>query len=392
MIQKLRGKTIKGEINMEFSISKNILVDALTKVSKYTAKSNAIPILGGIYVEAKNNTVILVGSNKESTIQMKIDSQDNLSVEKEGAIVIPKTISDIVRKLPNGEICFKLQKKGLLDVSTKNSKFSLNTLSSEEYPNFEQGKFLFQVGIEMADLIQAVEGTYYCAATDDARPALRGIEIKITNKKIAFSATNGHLLSQCRIALENETNEEEKILQAAIVPAKWIHDAIKNFTNDTLTLGFEENAVTLFSTTQYIKTQLIEGNFPDFKPFLEFPQSIVSSFTTNKAELIKGLEQVDIICSTAEPKAAASIMYENSELILSNNNKNQGEVVIKTPTTLNGDKEDIKVGFNVNYLLNHLKSLSGEEVTLGYIGDIKPIILNGNREEEFKLMLPVRLG
>ncbi|MGG2937670.1 hypothetical protein ABEO66_26795 [Bacillus pacificus] len=96
---------------MEFSISKNILVDALTKVSKYTAKSNAIPILGGIYVEAKNNTVILVGSNKESTIQMKIDSQDNLSVEKEGAIVIPKTISDIVRKLPNGEICFKLQKK-----------------------------------------------------------------------------------------------------------------------------------------------------------------------------------------------------------------------------------------------------------------------------------------
>lgn len=85
-------------------------------------------------------------------------------------------------------------------------------------------------------------------------------------------------------------------------------------------------------------------------------------------------------------------MYENSELILSNNNKNQGEVVIKTPTTLNGDKEDIKVGFNVNYLLNHLKSLSGEEVTLGYIGDIKPIILNGNREEEFKLMLPVRLG
>lgn len=244
----------------------------------------------------------------------------------------------------------------------------------------------------MADLIQAVEGTYYCAATDDARPALRGIEIKITNKKIAFSATNGHLLSQCRIALENETNEEEKILQAAIVPAKWIHDAIKNFTNDTLTLGFEENAVTLFSSTQYIKTQLIEGNFPDFKPFLEFPQSIVSSFTTDKAELIKGLEQVDIICSTAEPKAAASIMYENSELILSNNNKSQGEVVIKTPTTLNGDKEDIKVGFNVNYLLNHLKSLSGEEVTLGYIGDIKPIILNGNREEEFKLMLPVRLG
>ena len=89
---------------MKLTIKKDILLDALNKVSKAISTKNLIPVLAGIKFELKKKKLTLTASDNDITIQtvININNDEDIKVEKEGSIIIQgKYILDIVRKLPD---------------------------------------------------------------------------------------------------------------------------------------------------------------------------------------------------------------------------------------------------------------------------------------------------
>ena len=89
---------------MKLTIKKDLLLDALNKVSKAISTKNLIPVLAGIKFELKKKKLTLTASDNDITIQTSIDCNDNddFVIEREGSIIIQgKYILDIVRKLPD---------------------------------------------------------------------------------------------------------------------------------------------------------------------------------------------------------------------------------------------------------------------------------------------------
>ena len=89
---------------MKFTIKKEVLMEAINKVSKAISSRNVIPVLAGIKFELTNKKLILTASDNDITIQTHIDCNDTdiITVKAEGSIIIQgKYISDIVRKLPD---------------------------------------------------------------------------------------------------------------------------------------------------------------------------------------------------------------------------------------------------------------------------------------------------
>ena len=89
---------------MKFTIKKEILLEALNKVSKAISTKNVIPVLAGIKFNLTKKKLTLTASDNDITIETYIDCNDEslINVKQEGCIIIQgKYILDIVRKLPD---------------------------------------------------------------------------------------------------------------------------------------------------------------------------------------------------------------------------------------------------------------------------------------------------
>ena len=89
---------------MKLTIKKELLQDALNKVSKAISTKNLIPVLAGVRFELTKKKLILTASDNDITIQTFIacDNSEDIDVKEEGSILIQgKYILDIVRKIPD---------------------------------------------------------------------------------------------------------------------------------------------------------------------------------------------------------------------------------------------------------------------------------------------------
>jgi len=89
---------------MKLTIKKELLLDALNKVSKAISTKNLIPVLAGIRFDVTKKKLTLTASDNDITIETTIYANDteDFTIEKEGSIIIQgKYILDIVRKLPD---------------------------------------------------------------------------------------------------------------------------------------------------------------------------------------------------------------------------------------------------------------------------------------------------
>ena len=99
---------------MKLTIKKEILLDAINKVSKAISTKNLIPVLAGIKFELNKKKLVLTASDNDITIQTTIDcnNEDEVKVEEEGSIIIQgKYILDIVRKLPDNDVTIVTDEK-----------------------------------------------------------------------------------------------------------------------------------------------------------------------------------------------------------------------------------------------------------------------------------------
>ena len=99
---------------MNFKINKKAFLDALIVSNKALSPTIPLPILSGFYLNVKKESIILVSSDSNISIQIELNNVvDNiLQVFEEGEIVIDsKYILEIVRKIPSSEISIEMTAK-----------------------------------------------------------------------------------------------------------------------------------------------------------------------------------------------------------------------------------------------------------------------------------------
>ena len=211
---------------MKFTIKKEILLDALVKVSKAISTKNLIPVLAGIKFELKKKKLTLTASDNDITIQTTIESvnDEDFRIENEGSIIIQgKYILDIVRKLPDEYINIEVIDELKILIYTENSEFNLNGINKKEYPNISLESNKTHVNINTKTFKTLINQTAFATSSDESRPILTGINIKITGNVFECSATDSYRLAKKQVVLNNLVDENYNI----IVPSKNILEFIK---------------------------------------------------------------------------------------------------------------------------------------------------------------------
>ena len=373
---------------MKFTIKKELLLEALTKVSKAISTKNLIPVLAGVKFELKKKKLVLTASDNDITIQTTIEAnkEEDFRIENEGSIIIQgKYILDIVRKLPEEYINIEVIDDLKILIFTENSEFNLNGISESEYPNIGLEESKKKIDVTADTLKNIVYQTAFASSNEESKPVLTGINFNIVGDLLECNSTDSYRLARKVIHLDKSSEENYNI----VIPSH-------NLLEFTKILGSDEEIVELhiFNNKILFKTgnlkfesRLINGTYPNTSNLLPSDSMLVIS--TNLNDLYNVIDRVSILTSDKE-KNIVTLETNGNTLLLKSSSIEIGRVEEKMQIQKNND-EDIKISFSAKYMMEALKSFSTTTIDLHFVGEIKPILIKSTEDESLtQLVLPIR--
>lgn len=366
---------------MKFTCEKSLLVNAISIASRTVAQKSAISALEGIYVKAGLH-LYLSGYNLETGVTVTVPAD----ITEEGECVMPaRLFFDIVRKLPDEEVAVSVDSGFKVSIRAGISSFTITALPADDYPELPDVEFENSIQIPQRNLRELISGTIFSVSENQTRPIHTGCLIEVEPDSITMVAVDGYRLALRRYYPEKSTERTVKF----VAPAAALKE-VEKILGDTdepasFTLGrkhilFEMGGVTLVC-------RILEGEFLDWRRVVPTENPI--KLVANRANLTASIDRVSLITSEKIKSPVRCCFGEN-----------MGD--FRTATTvgvahdvcsLAGDGKELEIGFNCRYLLDALKAVPTEEVTLELSNGLSPIVLtpcDGSGKYAY-MVLPVRL-
>ena len=373
---------------MKFTIKKEVLMEAINKVSKAISSRNVIPVLAGIKFELTGKKLVLTASDNDITIQTHIDcdNEEIIKVKEEGSIIIQgKYISDIVRKLPDPYINIEVVDELKILIYTENSEFNLNGISESEYPNIDLGESKSHIELLPSVLKEIVNQTAFATSIDENKAILNGINFNITGDMLECNATDSYRLARKVIKLDKVSKENQNI----VIPSRNLVEftRIIDDSDEMIEIHIFNNKILFKYQNLLFQSRLINGTYPNTSNLL--PKDYLVKLHFNINQFYDVVDRVSILTSDKD-KNTVTLETDGNNLIMKSSSAEIGRVEEKMTITKDQDI-DVKVSFSSKYMMDALKSFNTETVELHFVGEIKPILLKSSEDETLtQLVLPIR--
>ncbi|AVK49062.1 DNA polymerase III subunit beta [Clostridium sp. MF28] len=364
---------------MIFTCEKQKILEGISIVQKAITGRSTMPILEGIYINASNSTITLIGSDMDVSIQTLVDA----TIMEEGSIVIDaKIFGEIIRKLPNSTIRIETMENQLIKITCEKSIFDVVYMNTNEFPELPEINENLKISVNQNILKNMIKGTSFAIAQDETRPILQGILFEVRNKNLNLVALDGY-----RLAIKSEFLDTDIDIEV-VIPGKTLNEVSKILEDidEIVDITFTNNHILFNLKRTKIISRLLEGKFINYKSLL--PQEHKLFVNVNRQELQNAIERASLMAKDGNTNLIKLDLHQDNLVITSNSQlgKVRDEISIK----LQGD--EIEIAFNSKYLLDVLKNMEDNEVVMKMTSGISPCVIEENSNENAKyLVLPVRL-
>lgn len=363
---------------MKFRCERDVLVDALAMAGRASTTRNVLPVLSGVRLSLQGDRLSVTGSDLELTITSWIE----VAGASDGVAVLPaKLAADIVRHFEPGAI--EIDATGERPrVSGGRSEFFLNSMPADEYPSRPEpvGE---SVTLAAGDLSEGLRQVVKAASSDDSRPVLTGVLMAAEDDGLRLVSTDSY-----RLAVRDLPGAAVlRAGQQVLVPSRALNEVARVLDDDdSVSLVLSENDVTFELGDLHISTQLIQGDFPDYRKLI--PSARPQPLVVNRQAFMDALRRVKLMAAEHTP---VRLTMAPDSLVLRTVNTDLGEAVEELDAKYDG--EELPVAFNPEYLLHGLEVTPGDEVSLESTDASKPAMLRAVDSDEFLyLLMPVRVS
>ncbi|GAB4109475.1 MAG: DNA polymerase III subunit beta [Roseiflexaceae bacterium] len=249
---------------MKLSCLQENLKKGLSIASHAVAGKSTLPVLSNVLLATDAGRLKIAATNLEIGLTCWIGGK----VEEEGAVTVPaKLLSDVVGSLPNDRVNLTLDSRSqTLNLTCARFESNVKGIEADEFPVIPTVADRAPAASFPPDVLrEAIEQIAFAAATDDTRPVLTGVLIRIRGNRATFAAADGFRLAQRAIELPEAAPEPIEL----IVPARALQELgrivgdVEGMVEMTVTPG---GGQVLFHTeTIDLVSRLIEGKFPDIE-------------------------------------------------------------------------------------------------------------------------------
>ena len=366
---------------MKFTCEKALLVSAVSVAGRTVSPKSTIPCLEGILLRAGVG-VQLTGFNLETGITVKVEAD----VKEAGVCVMPaRLFFDIIRKLPDEEVTVEVDDKLQVSIRGGVSSFKITAMDAEDYPelpevNAEQG-----IGIPQQALREMIGGTIFSASENQARPILTGCLFEVEADSVTMVAVDGMRLARRTWHSEAPIGRTEKF----VVPATALREVEKILSETdepaVFTLGAKHILFEIGNAV--LVCRILDGEFLNWRNAI--PTKSPTILTANVAELMSSIERVSLIVSEKMKSPVRCTFGDNIADFRTVNTIGSAH----DTCAIAGNGGDLEIGFNCRFLLDALRAVPGEEVTLGLNNGLTQLVLTpvDDKYDFAYMVLPVRL-
>ena len=358
------------------------LSDAVLKVIKATAIRTTNPILEGIKLSAKEDTLTLSATDLEISIEKTIPAD----VKIPGETVVPgKFFADFVKKLSNEQIELSLTQQNTLKINYTDSEGSLQCMNPDEFPVIKDISSPEKINIKKFDLKMLIDKTIFSVAIDDARPILKGCLFEVNGGQMTAVALDGYRLALFKASVNATANKMN-----CIVPARSLSEISKllNIENEdeTIDLLIGQNHLQITDGSTKIFTWLLEGEFINYKQVI--PADTTTTILVNKAQLEDGLERASLLARMDKNNL---VKFDIKDKVLTlTSASNIGNVTENITISLEG--KDLSIAFNARYLSDCMHSITDDFIKINFSSQIAPCTICSAEDDKYLyLILPVRI-
>ncbi len=376
---------------MKVSCLQENLAKGLGIVGRAVSPRSTLPVLGNVLLATDAGRLKLSATNLEVGINCWIGAK----VEEEGAITVPsRTFVDLVNSLPPDRVDMELvERTQTLNVRAGRSEANIKGIDAQEFPVVPVPEGEGGIFAEADDLRTAVGQVAFAAATDESRPILTGVLAKFEDEQLTLAAADGFRLSVRTIPLSHPVPDPFSV----IIPARALIELgrISGEQEDPVTISVTptRNQVLFQLSNVVLVSQLIDGNFPDYKQII--PRECVTHTVVDAAAFLKACKTAHIFARDAAHIARLTVK-PGSEL-------SPGRVTISASSAETGDDrseldanvegEEVEIAFNVRYLIDVLSVVATPQVALDTTTSSSPGVIRLVGDTDFThVIMPMHLG
>ena len=370
---------------MKFSIDKNILLDNLTNVIRGVSTKNVIPVLNGIKFELTNEGLKLLATDSELTIEIFIEAGLIEKIEQPGvAIISSKYILEIVRKMPSKIINFEMLDQLKVKIYSEYNQYNLNCLDPNDYPNIKLINHKDPIKIKADVLKNVINQTSFALSTQELRPILTGLNVKINGDILECIATDSYRLAKKNIRLEEPVVNDINI----VLPGKNIIELehILNDSSDVIMNVFNNRVLFQYKNINF-QTNILSGSYPNTSNLIPTEFEIIVQVKSN--DFIGAVDRAALL-TQGKDKNIIKMKIENKEMIINSFASEIGktEETIKIDTN---DSANLDISFSAKYMLEAMRTIKDEDILILLNNDVKPIIIKSLVDESLiQLILPIK--
>ena len=370
---------------MKWTIEKKVILEALVNVTKALSQRTTIPVLNGIVFDVSKKGIELIASDSELTIKVVIDEKDIKKISGEGRVIIQsKYFLDMIRKMPADTINFEVEDNLKVKISTPSSQYRLNCYNPNDYPNINIEKSKDSISLESSMLKEIINQTAYALSTQEVRPLLTGINLKINGDLLECIATDSYRLSKKNIKLTNSIDKNINI----VIPGRSINELEKIIMDeDNVDINVFTNKILFIYKNIFIQSNLLSGQYPETSHFI--PEDFAYMINLNLREFFDAVDRASLLAENKEKNIIKMLINNKNMTITSSSNElGMSEENLKIDCS---NKEKIEISFSSKYMLDALKVIKDENILLLLNTDDKPIIIKQITDESLlELILPIK--
>ena len=364
---------------MKLVCKKSDLISGINIVMKAVSSKTTMSILECILIDATEGEIKMTANDMELCIETKVSGE----IIEAGSIAIDaKIFSEIVRKLPDNDVLIEVNDEIKANITCENTKFNILVKSAEDFSYLHVIEKNNKITISQFSLKQVIRQTSFAINDAEKNKLLTGELFEVHGNKLKVVA-----LDKFRIAIRNIELKEEYGDFKVLVPGKSLNEISKilnggvdddvniYFTNNHILFEFDDTIVVsrLIEATNYFDTDKMISN--DYK----------TKITINKKEMADCIDRATLLIKEGDKKPVF-LTIKDTEMELSINTF-IGSMDESIPISKEGS--DIMISFNPKFLIDILKVLDQEQVSIFFTNPKAPCFIRDEENSYIYIVLPV---
>lgn len=366
---------------MKLVCSKSELLKSVNISLKAVSSKTTMPILECILIDASSSVIKFTSNDMELGIETRV----NGIIEEKGVIALDaKLFSEIIRKLPDNEVVIQTDENLNTTITCEKAKFTIPGRSGEDFaylPVIEKNEC---IELSQFTLKEVIRQTIFSIAANENNKLMTGELFEIKDNILKVVSLDGHRIAIRKIELK-ETYSDKKV----VVPGKTLNEISKILSGeveDLVQIYFADNHILFEFDDTVVVSRLIEGEY------FRIEQMLSSDYETkvqiNKKEFLNCIDRATLFVKEGDKKPII-INIEDGSMELHINSQ-MGSM--KEDIDIVKEGKDIMIGFNPKFLIDALKVIDDEEISIYLVNPKAPCFIKDETESYIYLILPVNFN